>query len=352
MDPLVLDLPFPLRWLLVNLLIVPRRRRLSARLYRNIWTAKGSPLLLHSLDLGKRLSARLGPSYRVKVAMRYGVPSLGQAFADLRKEEIEDVIVSPQYPQYALATCESTRRAAARAAGEVHPEARLTVLAPFFKKDGFLDAYAALLADFDQAHRPEHYVFSFHGLPVRHLKTTVESGSDCHRSAHCCETLSEANRLCYRAQCLWTAREVARRVGIEEGKFSVGFQSRLGPVRWIEPHSDRLLTHLAAAGVRRVAVACPSFTADCLETLEEVGIRFRLDFSRRGGDLLLVPCLNANGPWVQALADMIEKEREDRLAGRNASEETRKPPMGEAAPQRTVSGSRSNGFTTRTPSRS
>jgi ferrochelatase len=308
MDPLVVDLPFALRWLVVNLLIVPRRRRLSAELYRNIWTAEGSPLLLHSLELGKRLSARLGSSYRVEVAMRYGSPSLREVFAGLRQEKVDEIIVSPQYPQYALATYESTRREAARAASEVHPGARLTFLPTFFNQDGFLSPSARLLADFDLTHRPEHYLFSFHGLPVRHLAKTNGAGSPCNPASACCETLSEVNRLCYRAQCFWTAREIARRVGIAEDQFSIGFQSRLGPVRWIEPHSDRLLAELAGRGVRRLAVACPSFTADCLETLEEVGIRYRRDFERRGGELLLAPCLNASEPWVEALAEWIRQD--------------------------------------------
>jgi len=309
MDPLVIDLPFPLRWLLVHGIIVPRRRNFSAGLYRKIWTDAGSPLLLNSQELGRRLAEKLGPLYRVKLAMRYGSPSLAAAFSELRQEGVRDILVSPQYPQYALPSYESTRRQAEREAREKHPTARLRFLPPFFQQPPFLAAYAALLVDFGRTHQPDHYLFSFHGLPVRHLKKTDRSGDHCYRSPNCCAALEEANRDCYRAQCFWTARALARDAGIPEGRFTVGFQSRLGRSRWIEPHSDELLARLAAGGVRRLGVACPSFTADCLETLEEVGIRYRREFRRLGGDELhLVPSLNAHPRWVQALGDLIARE--------------------------------------------
>lgn len=310
MDPWVVDLPRPLRWFLVNVLIVPRRKKASAELYRKIWTEDGSPLLLNTRKLTRQVSGELGSRYRVKMAMRYGRPSFAEAFAELKAEGVGEIVVSPQYPQYALSTYESTRKQAASVARALLPAARLRFVPPFFAEPAFLEAHVARLKDVERTHQPEHYLFSFHGLPTRHLKKTDPS-AHCFRNGNCCGEIGAVNRDCYRAQCFETARALALRMGIPAAEYSVGFQSRMPGSRWIAPYSDHLVRELRARGIRRLAVACPSFTADCLETLEEVGIRYRSEFKRLGGEeLYLVPSLNAGGTWARAVSEMVRRAGE------------------------------------------
>jgi ferrochelatase len=307
-DPRVVDLPALGRWLLVEGVILPTRPRKSAEAYRKIWTPEGSPLLLESLQLLERVRARLGPTVAVELGMRYGNPSIAAALDKLRAAGVTHLVAAPLYPQYSSAATGSSLEAvfAALALGDtVLPVATLPA---FYDDPGFLDAFAAVGRTALGTARADHVLFSFHGLPERQVRRADPSGTHCLASGSCCAAIGAVNRDCYRAQCYATARGLAERLGLVEGGWTVTFQSRLGRTAWISPATDAVIPELAAQGKKRLAVFCPAFVADCLETLEEVGMRAREQFRSLGGeDLVLVPSLNASAPWVEALCGLLAR---------------------------------------------
>ncbi len=304
-DPRVIDVHPVGRWLLLNLFILPTRPRRSAEAYAKIWTPEGSPLLVHSERLTERLRARL-PGVPIELGMRYGRPSLSSALQRLRAQGCDRVLVAPLYPQYASSSTGSTlERVYAEVAARWNVPSVVTLPA-FYDAAPFLDAFAAVARPHLEGFVADHVLFSFHGLPERQVRRSDETGRHCLASEGCCDAIVDANRNCYRAQCYATARGLATRLGLSADGWSVAFQSRLGRTPWIAPYTDVVLPELLTRGVRRVAVMCPAFVADCLETLEEIGLRARADFKAAGGDdLLLVPSLNAEPVWVDALARLL-----------------------------------------------
>lgn len=305
-DPRVLDLPALGRWLLLNLIILPTRPRKSAAAYRKIWTEAGSPLLVRSRALTARVAERLQGEYEVELAMRYGNPSLTDGLARLRARGVDHLTVLPLYPQQAASSAGSTLArvyALVQQAWEVLPVRAL----PAFPLDpGFLDAQVEVARPVLARARPDHVLFSFHGLPERQIRKSDPGPGHCLSSASCCDALTSQNATCYRAQSFATARALAQRLGLAPGQFTVSFQSRLGRDPWIKPYSDVVLDELAKKGVKRLAVFCPAFVSDCLETLEEVGMRGREQFLAAGGEeLALVPCVNEHPLWVDAVVRMV-----------------------------------------------
>lgn len=310
MDKYVIDLPQPLRWALVNLAIVPHRKYASAKLYQTIWSSAGSPLLAHTRALATGLQAALGPTYQVAVGMRYGQPSTDNALAELVKAGVTRILALPLYPQYAESSFETAVQAVKRAAQAQGCSDRLTILPPFYEQPGYIQSSAALVRR-QLEQRPEtHIVFSYHSLPVRHLKRLDTSGQHCFQKTDCCAQLTTQNARCYRAQCVATTRAIAAQLSLSPTQYSLAFQSRLGRQQWVGPQTDEVLRTLAERGVSHVAVACPSFTADCLETLEEIDVRAREVFLHAGGQsFALIPALNAEPQWVAALATLIQEQR-------------------------------------------
>jgi ferrochelatase len=303
-DPRVIDIAAPLRWLLVNAVIAPFRAPRSARAYAKIWSARGSPLLFNGLDLRDSLRERLGVP--VELAMRYGEPSIAAGLEALARAGCERLVLAPLYPQYASSSTGSSLEHAYTRASEHWRTPGIDALLAFYDDPRFLDAVAAVgrpvLAEF----RPDHVLFSYHGLPERHCARTDLSGAHCLKRPDCCERIVEANRNCYRAQCFATTRGLCERLGLDERNSTTTFQSRLGRTPWIRPFTDEELVRLAQRGVKRLAVFCPSFVADCLETLEEIGLRARDDFRAAGGsELVLVPSLNSHPAWVEGLGAML-----------------------------------------------
>ncbi len=305
-DPRVLDMSAAGRWLLLNFVILPRRPAASAAAYRKIWTDAGSPLLVHGRALASSVQAELGPSFEVALAMRYGSPSIASAMQDLARRGADDLVVFALYPHYSSASTGSTlERVYALAAREWNTPF-VTAVPPFYDHPAFISAFAAVGRPVLGELRPDHVVFSYHGLPERHIKKSDATGRHCLASPDCCARIVEANRNCYRAQCFETTRLLAAALGIEPARATVAFQSRLGRTPWILPYTDVVLPELAAKGVRRVAVFCPAFIADCLETLEEIGIRARETFVEAGGEeLRLVPSLNSHPLWVKAVTQLV-----------------------------------------------
>ncbi|MBK8978107.1 MAG: ferrochelatase [Planctomycetes bacterium] len=308
-DPLVLDIPSPLRRLLVHGIILRTRPRRSAEAYRSIWTERGSPLLAHGQDLAAGLARELGDAVAgVELAMRYRLPRPGAALERLRALGTDEIVVVPLFPQYSMAAWASAVVAVQRAAERARNVPALRVVPPFYDHPAFLAAAADVaresLADF----APDRVLLSFHGVPERHCTRSDDGGgSHCLRREDCCDAIVAANRQCYRAQCFATARGLAAELGLDSGGYEVAFQSRFTKA-WIRPFTDERLRALPGEGVRRLAVLCPAFVADCLETIEEIGMRGAADFRAAGGEeLRLVPCVNAHPAWVRGLAHIIRE---------------------------------------------
>ncbi|MEE2677651.1 MAG: ferrochelatase [Myxococcota bacterium] len=305
-DPRVLDIPTVLRTALLEGVILPFRPRRSAAAYRQIWTPEGSPLLVHGRALRAALASALGPGYVVELAMRYGTPSLRGALLRLAGADVARIVAVPLYPQYSTAATGSTI-AALEAELRQQPELPpLECLPPFHSDPGFIRAWTEVAGPELDRFRPDYVLFSYHGLPVRQLTKVDARANTCLVQSDCCDTLHAANRLCYRAHCYATTRALAAALSLEPARHGVGFQSRLGGGKWIRPYTDKRLPELAAAGHRRLAILCPAFVADCLETLEEIGIRARDQWKQLGGEALhLVPSLNAHPAWVEGLASRL-----------------------------------------------
>jgi ferrochelatase len=299
-------MPAPARALLLNAVILPFRPRRSAEQYRSIWSDRGSPLLVHTRDLAAGLQGELGGDYRVTYAMRYKSPPIAGALDELAEAGCRRVVVVPLFPQYASAAYGSALARTLELASRRWNVPAIVALSPFHDEPGFVRASAEVargaIADFEA----DHILFSYHGLPEQQIHKSDHSGEWCLGSASCCDDLGARNSFCYRAQCYATTRALAGALGLEEGTHTTSFQSRLAGQKWIEPYTDQVLAGLRDRGVRRLAVMTPSFVADCLETLEEIGIRLRRQWDGLGGeDLLLVGCLNATPVWTAALAGMV-----------------------------------------------
>ncbi len=307
-DPRVLDLPAAARRLLLEGVILPFRPRQSAEAYAKVWMAEGSPLLVHGLALREAVAKSLGDAYEVELAMRYGEPSVAGALERLMASDVERIVVIPLFPQYSSAASGSALQRVFEEVGAAWNVPTLETVGAFYEDPGFVGAFAAVAAPQLERFRPDHVLLSYHGLPERHVRKSDRSGGHCLQSDDCCAAIVDANRDCYRAQCYATSRALAGRLGLSPDAHSTAFQSRLGRTPWIRPYTDEVLPELAGRGVRRLAVLCPSFVADCLETLEEIGMRGRDQWREVGGeDLLLVPSLNAEPAWVETVAGWIRE---------------------------------------------
>ena len=303
-DPRVIDL-HPLRWYpILYLFVLTRRPARSAALYANIWTDEGSPLMVHSQAQTRGLQERLGAEYRVVLGMRYGEPSIARAVQSLEQEGIERILVFPMYPQFSCATTGSTYDAVNRAAlGRRCPwffdrkrqMPALRFVPPYADHPAYINALkqsvAAAVARLSWT--PDRYLITFHGIPRRY----VDEGDP------------------YRRHCEETARQLAAALGLADDEWVSGFQSRFGKEPWLEPYTEEVLARLGGQGVRRLVAICPGFTADCLETLDEIGREGAEQFSSGGGQQFhLVPCLNDHPAWLDAMAAIARQE----LAGWDA----------------------------------
>ncbi|MDP4247810.1 MAG: ferrochelatase [Bacteroidota bacterium] len=308
MDGRVIDYPWLFRKILVGGLIVPFRAAKSAEAYKMIWTKEGSPLVVLTHQLREALQEKVGPP--VEVAMRYGRPGMQQAYERLleRAPGLEEVIAVPLYPHYAMSSYET----AVEHAKAVHRKKKygfaLRFIPPFYNERHYLHAMSEhmrpwLLREFD------HILFSYHGVPGRHIRKSDITGHHCLCSTDCCEVSSPAHARCYRHQCFVTTRELVRLLGIPPEKHSVSFQSRLGK-GWLEPFTDIRLEEMPGEGIKKLLILCPAFVSDCLETLEEIAMRGKETFLKAGGEsYAMIPCLNTSPLWVEALAGWVE-ERE------------------------------------------
>jgi len=305
MDERVIDKPWLFRALLVKGIIVPFRAPKSAEAYKTIWTDKGSPLIVISKQLGDALKREVEEP--VAIAMRYGNPSPKQAFDELVKNnpDLEEVIAVPMYPHYAMSSYET----AVEYAKEQHRKGgyafQLTTIKPYYNNEEYIHALCEsiqpyLANDFDRI------LFSYHGVPERHIYKGDITGHHCLKVPDCCEVPSEAHKYCYRHQCWTTTKLVTERLHIPRQKWEFSFQSRLGRDPWLQPYTAVRLEELPKEGVKKILVVCPAFVSDCLETLEEIAEQGKETFLHNGGEQFeMIPCLNVHPLWVSAIAKWI-----------------------------------------------
>ena len=306
-DPRVIDINPVGRFILVNGIIVPFRSSKSAKLYEKIWTKDGSPLLIHSMNLMKKLQAELGNEYHVELGMRYQSPSINSALGKLQAANVDSIVVIPLYPQYATSSTTSSLEEVQHILKKWkgHPEVK--VIQNFFDDQGFIDSLVDKAKKYDLS-RYDHFIFSYHGLPERQItKASKEFSDGSCKIGSCCDVITDKNRLCYRANCYATTRALVKELNIPEGKYTSSFQSRLDD-KWLKPYSDKVVKERAKSGDKKILVFSPAFVADCLETIYEIGIEYDEIFKEHGGEkITLVESLNDSPMWVEALKKMIVK---------------------------------------------
>ena len=299
MDPYVIDLPWPLRALLVKGIILRTRPPESAEAYKAVWTEHGSPLIHYCRQLTDTMKARF--SEPVEMVMAYGNPSVQQGVDSLLRQGVEDVCLLPLFPQYAMATTGSCTAAVKAALKKSRGGAALRVAPPFYTEPTYIQPLAEKLKDVE-----EHVLFSYHGLPERHLRKTDPTGKHCLKTPDCCKTPSAAHATCYRHQCMETTRAIVNAAGLPPERYTLAFQSRLGRDKWLEPATDTMLEEMPARGIKRLAVLCPAFFCDCLETLEEIEMRGKETFLAAGGEAFrMIPCLNDSPAGKECLAKLM-----------------------------------------------
>ncbi|HOA38485.1 MAG TPA: ferrochelatase [Flavihumibacter sp.] len=301
MDKRVIDIPWLSRLLLVRGIIVPFRAPKSANAYKSIWTAEGSPLIVLTRQLEAALQASM--DYPVTIAMRYGTPSPKQAYEELLRREpgVEEVLVIPLYPHYAMSSYETAAEYAKEQYDEGQYPFRLRILPAYYNEPAYLDALADSFRPYLTGDH-DHLLFSYHGVPERHiLKKDPDGTHNLQLADACCATESD-QATCYRYQCIYTTQEVAKRLGLKPGSFSMSFQSRLGREEWLKPYTAKRLEEMPGEGIKKLLVACPAFVSDCLETLEEIAVEGKESFLHAGGEsFTMIPCLNVQPPWVETL---------------------------------------------------
>ena len=309
MDGRVLDAPFAIRWFLVNCLILPTRPRESAEAYEEIWQEDGSPLVITSRKQQEALATKL--DIPVELGMRYGNPSTPDALKRLLDQGVDDLFIIPMYPHYAMSSYETAVVALMDAVSEQKPDIKTTLLPPFYQDPGYIDAMIARAQPSIQGHDFDKLVFSFHGIPQRHLVKGDPSHNHCLSTHDCCNTCHPAHATCYRHQCAMTVEKFVAAADLPKDKYMITFQSRLGREPWLQPYTDKTLEQLAKEGHKKVKVICPAFTADCLETLEEIAMQGRDSFLKSGGeDFEQIPCLNESPAFIDFLSVKVQAWRD------------------------------------------
>ncbi len=304
MDPLVIDIPWLLRWLLVNFVITPFRSKHSAKAYQIIWMQEGSPLLHYSKKQKEELVKIL--DFPIALGMNYGEPNVQSALRELIDQEVNEVLCLLLYPHYALSSYETLQRKITKVASECSLKS-LQFVAPFYDHPSYIRSLSEVIEK-NLPDSYDHLLFSYHGIPESHIFKTDMAGF-CKIDENCCENLSKSHNFCYRAQVTTTTKLVASKLGVGKEKYTLSFQSRLGREPWLTPYTDHVIPILAQAkGIKNLVVVCPSFVSDCLETLEEIGIRAKKEFLEAGGkQLLLLPCLNHNSEWTLGMSEIIRE---------------------------------------------
>ena len=305
MDGRVLDAPYPVRFFVVHCLILPTRPKESAEAYEKVWLPEGSPLVVTSEKQAAALKQQL--DLPVELAMRYQNPSIESAVEKLSQQGVEELVVVPLFPHYAMSSYESAVVEVDRVLAKNASNIEAVYVPPFYDDVEFIDSLVATASD-HLAGDYDHLIFSFHGLPERHLKLSDPTGEHCLSCEDCCAGDHPAHKTCYRAQCYKTVEAFVEKAGVPKDKYSVAFQSRLGRDPWLKPYTDKVVEGLPEKGIKKLLVMCPAFVADCLETIEEIGMRAKEDFVEAGGEeLTLIPCVNEHPRWLSALEELTRR---------------------------------------------
>ena len=304
-DARVIDIPWLLRKILVNMIIVPFRAPKSAQLYQKLWTEKGSPLLYHGLSLQQKLQQRLGGDFLVELAMNYQSPNIKVVLKRVIEQNVDRIVLFPIFPQYASSTTGSINEKVFRLLATEPKIPGIVSIPQFYSHPSYLKAIVAQAKKYD-IQRYDHVLFSYHGLPLKQVYQSHQ-GEPCNQF-NCSTEVNQHNLYCYRAACYATSRLLVEMLNLPEGKYTTSFQSRFGK-KWLFPFSDKVIETLPKKGMKRVLVFCPSFTADCLETIVEVGQDYKRLFIEAGGEELeLVESLNDSDTWVEAMAEIINEK--------------------------------------------
>ncbi len=302
MDSRVIDTPWPLRRFVVGMILIKRPKE-SAHAYEKIWTKDGSPLVVTSKHVQAALQKRV--NVPVELAMRYQNPSIPSAVRKLKEKRVTELLLVPLFPHYAMSSYETAVVRVKEVAARMAPQMRIQVQPPFYIDPDYIAAMVASATDFLKRDY-DHLLFSYHGIPERHLRKSDSTGCHCLQVENCCEISSPAHATCYRSQCFATTREFVRLAGVPDAKFSVSFQSRLGKDPWLKPYTDYELLRLAHEGKKKMMVICPAFVSDCLETIEEIGMRGCADFMAASGkEFTRIPCMNEHPAWIAALEKWV-----------------------------------------------
>jgi protoporphyrin/coproporphyrin ferrochelatase len=304
-DPRVIDISPVGRFVLVNGIIVPFRSSKSAKLYEKIWTKEGSPLLVNSNKMKEKLQESLGKDFVVELGMRYQSPSLESALDKLRAAQVSKIIMIPLYPQYASSSTGSSVEEAIRVIRKWEVTPSVEIISKFYDNPDFIAACVDRASQYDLS-AYDYFVFSYHGLPERHImKGSAHYGNNSCKLGTCCEVITKKNQYCYRANCFETTRQLVKHLNIPEGKYETTFQSRLND-KWIKPYSDKVIAEKAKEGKKKILVFSPAFVADCLETIYEIGTEYQEIFHEHGGEKVqLVESLNDSPLWIDALKKMV-----------------------------------------------
>ena len=306
MDERVIDKPWLLRALLVKGIIVPFRAPKSAEAYETIWIDEGSPLIVYTKQLQESLQDEIQEP--VEIAMRYGSPTPGVAFEALLKNNpgMEEVVVLPLYPHYAMSSYETAVEYVKEFYQKKKYSFKLSFVPPFYNDPDYLEALSQNIKPYLN-NSYDHLLFSYHGIPERHIRKSDITGCHCLQTENCCEVDSPAHAFCYRHQIRTTTKLVTDQLQIPSNKYSISFQSRLGK-GWLTPFTDYRLKELPQEGVKDLLIVCPAFVSDCLETLEEIALRGKELFLEAGGEsFTMIPCLNTNPLWIKAIAKYVTK---------------------------------------------
>lgn len=307
MDERVIDIPYPLRYLLVKGIIVPFRAPQSTQKYKTIWTKEGSPLINITNQLAALLHKKI--NMPVYVCMRYANPTPKFALDSIQREhpDVEEVNFLPLYPHYAMSSYETAVEHVKANHVRGGYSFKISVIKPYYNDEKYINALAESIRPYlNEKH--DHILFSYHGIPVRHLKKTDPTKNHCAKCDNCCNVSSEAHAVCYRHQVKVTTELVAQHLGLKEGSFSFSFQSRLGSDKWLQPYTAEQLKTFPQKGIKNLIVVSPAFVSDCLETLEEIHVEGKEEFVEGGGEhYVTVPCLNTDALWIEAIDHLLKK---------------------------------------------
>ena len=304
MDERVIDIPYWKRFLLIKGIILNIRPKKSGTAYKKIWWKEGSPLVVISERFTKKVIKKI--NIPVELAMRYGSMSMNQGIDNLIKKGVTEIFLAPLYPHYAMSSYETVVTQAEEILSEKYPHVKLDTLPPFYNKPDYIKAMSDNIAKHIKGFDYDHILFSYHGIPERHIKKSDPTKSHCKLDNSCCERNSVAHYTCYRHQCFETTKGIAKSLNLKEGTYSNSFQSRLLKDPWLKPYTDFELEKFPSIGKKKIAVITPAFVSDCLETLEEIAMEGKEDFLEAGGtDYKHIPCMNDNDDWVEVMVNWI-----------------------------------------------